>query len=412
MQAVILAAGKSSRFYPYASFAHKSMISILGKPLLLHTIESLKKAHITNIVIIVGKDSSIPEELPKIPDLSIHFVTQQESRGMGDGLLAAEKYLEDSFMLLSGYHVDVAQFIPNLTKEKNKVVLLAKKDSSVDKFGVIETEGSRVISVVEKPKENSGEKLRLVSVYHLTKLFVEFLKTIPVEEYHFEKALNMYAENNEVLFVTTEKQTVSCKNTWDILDVKNYMLSGVKRNISSKAIIAKSAILEGEVYVSEGVTVAENAVIKGPCYLGENVFIGTNAILRNGVDIEKDAVVGATMEMKNSLLMQGATTHTGFIGDSIIGQYSRLAAGFCSANVRFDRSDISVKVKDTTVNTHKNHFGVVMGEHVDTGINVATMPGITIGNNVTVGPSTTVLNDIEDNMLFYTKFEQVQKRKK
>lgn len=411
MQAVILAAGKSSRFYPYTSLAHKSMLQIFGKPLLQHTIEELKKAQITNVVIIVSKNSKIPQELVKIHGMDITFVIQEDSLGMGHGLLAAEKYLDDSFLLLSGHHVDVGEFIGDITKQKNKVVLLSKKDSSLEKFGVIETEGLKVISFIEKPQRNLEEKLRVVSIYQLTKSFVEFLKTIPVEEYHFEKALDMYAKKDHVSCVITGKQTVSLKHTWDILDVKNYMLSKIKKSISSKAHVAKSAILEGEIYVSDGVIICDNAVIKGPCYIGDNVFIGTSAILRNGVIIEKNAVVGATMEVKNSLLMAEATTHTGFIGDSVIGRYSRLAAGFCTANVRFDRGEVNMKVKGKITNTHRMHFGVIMGEHVDTGVNVATMPGITIGNNVTIGPSTTIMDDIEDNSLFFTKFEQVLKRK-
>lgn len=410
MQAVILAAGKSSRFYPYSSLAHKSMVSLLGKPLLLHTVESLKKTGVTNILIIVSNNSSIPEELPSITGVKITFVVQEESLGMGNGLLAAKDRLEDSFLLLSGYHVDVSEFVEDLIKDKNHVVLLAKKDTSVDKFGIIEIDESKVLSLAEKPQGNVGEKLRVISIYHLTKSFVEFLKTVATEEYHFEKALDAFAKTNEVKYVETKKSTVSLKNTWDILAVKDYLLSRVKRTISSKAKIHKSAILEGEVVISDGVTILENAVVKGPCFLGENVIVGTNAILRNGVDAEKNVVIGATMEVKNSLLMEDVTTHTGFIGDSVIGKGSRLAAGFCSANVRFDRKNIFSIVKGVPTDTKRSHFGVVMGMHVDTGVNALVMPGIVVGNNVTVGPATVVMKDVEDNKLIYTKFDTVIKK--
>lgn len=410
MQAVILAAGKSSRFYPFTALAHKSMLSMFGKSLLQHTLESLKKSSITKVIIIIGKNSSIPQDLERISGMDITYVTQSESLGMGHGLLSAKEYLEDTFLLLSGYHVDVSEFAHDLSREKNTVTLLVKKESGVGKFGVVETEGRKVISVTEKPEEENREKLRIISIYQLTKSFVSFLATLPIEEYHFEKALDTYAKDNTVLFVERNKSTVSLKNTWDILEIKDYMLSTIQRKISSKARIAKSAIIDGSVFISDNVTILENAVVKGPCYLGENVTVGTNAILRNGVVAEKGVVIGATMEVKNSLLMTGVTTHTGFIGDSIIGAHSRLAAGFCSANVRFDRKGVVSVVKGKEVNTQRVHFGAVLGEQVDTGVNVTTMPGVCIGNKVRIGPATVVMKNVEDNKLVYTKFETVIKQ--
>ena len=48
-QAVILAAGESSRFWPLNQ-RHKSLIKIMGRPLIWYTIEGLKKAGIKEIL--------------------------------------------------------------------------------------------------------------------------------------------------------------------------------------------------------------------------------------------------------------------------------------------------------------------------------------------------------------------------
>ena len=45
MQAVILTAGESSRFWPLNQ-RHKSLIKIMGRPLIWYTIEGLKKSGI------------------------------------------------------------------------------------------------------------------------------------------------------------------------------------------------------------------------------------------------------------------------------------------------------------------------------------------------------------------------------
>jgi len=64
-QAVILAAGESSRFWPLNQ-KHKSLFKIMGRPLIWYTIESLKKAGIKDIIIVQGPKKDIEEELKPI----------------------------------------------------------------------------------------------------------------------------------------------------------------------------------------------------------------------------------------------------------------------------------------------------------------------------------------------------------
>ncbi|HXS14757.1 MAG TPA: sugar phosphate nucleotidyltransferase, partial [Candidatus Saccharimonadales bacterium] len=325
-----------------------------------------------------------------------------------------KKYLNDSFFLLSGYHAEIHDFADQLTGaqyDANNVVLLAKEDSILERYGVLEVKGSNVLRVREKPGKNASYPLRVVGMYLLTKEFLNTLEKTPLEHYHFEKALDSYAKEGKVVWTKAEKPTFSLKYAWDLLDAKNYFFSKIKPYISEKATIGKNVLIEGDVYISDGANVLEGVCIKGPCYLGENVIVGNNAILRNGVMAERDVVIGATMEVKNSFLAEGVTTHTGFIGDSIIGPFSRLAAGFCTANVRFDRGFITSQVKGEKVNSYKTHLGTMLGSHVDTGTNVSTMPGIIVGNAVTVGPSTTIMENVEENVLLYTQFETIVKKK-
>lgn len=414
MQAIILAAGKSQRFYPFESFGHKSMVTLSGKPLLQHTLESLKKAKFTDVVIVIGKESTIPDRLQKIDGLSVKFVVQDEALGMGHALSQAREYLHETFFLLSAYHFDVfyfAQAMKDMQKNQSEVVMLAKEDDILERYAVMEFVGNKVTSLVEKPENSSGTTLRAVGIYLLNKSFLAVLDQMPLEHYHFEKALDTYAKDGNVLFLKAEKPTVTLKYSWDLLGIKDQLLSNIKPSISKKSSIAKSAIIEGNVIISDGVRVLEGACIKGPCFLGEGVTVGNNAIVRGGVIAEAGVVIGANMEVKDSILMERVTTHTGYIGDSVIGPATRLAAGFCSANVRFDRKDIFTVVRGVSVSTHRNHFGTIIGEKVDVGINVSTMPGIFLGNNVTVGPATTIMENVEDNSLIYTKIQNTVKKK-
>ncbi|MEM2438494.1 MAG: sugar phosphate nucleotidyltransferase, partial [Candidatus Bathyarchaeia archaeon] len=54
MRAVILAAGRGARLHPYSESIPKSLIKVLGKPLIENTILVLKRAGIKDIIIVIG----------------------------------------------------------------------------------------------------------------------------------------------------------------------------------------------------------------------------------------------------------------------------------------------------------------------------------------------------------------------
>lgn len=411
MQAVLLSAGKSSRLYPFGQSDHKSMVRLLGKPLIQHTIEGLKENGIKDIVIVVN-NNSIEDYFGSGEKfgVSIKYVYQNNPKGMGDAILLAKEELEDNFLLLHGYHLDIGDLgkeLLDLIKNSN-AGLIAKEKSDTWKYGVLEVKGNKVFDIVEKPKNGEEKsKLCIIGIYYLTKDFINTLQKTPSEEYQFEKALSNYAKEKNVYFVETKKETVFLKYPWDLLFIKDYLLSKIKTSISSSSEIAKSAEITGEVIIEDNVKIMEGAKIKGPAFIGKGAYIGTNAIIRNGVDIEINSVVGANMEIKNSILMGKSTTHSGFIGDSVIGENCKIAAGVTTGNVRLDRKNIKIVVKGEEVDSELNSLGMIVGNNCNFGIKISTMPGVIIGNNVVVGPETIVKNNIQDNTTYYTKFQEV-----
>lgn len=413
MQAVILAAGKSLRLRPFSDGKHKSLISIMGRPLLAYTIDAIRKAEISN-VIVVTDDKQLVESSLGSDYQDIIIVEQKEALGMGDALLQAESLLEVSFFVTSGYHVDADIFIAKLLSKKDQgVSLLLKKRPDYWKHGVVTVDDEKVLSVTEKPESDKDkEKLCVVGLYKLTRDFVETLKKTELSHYHLEVALDSYVREKNISYTVIDGETVSLKYPWDLLDVKDYLLKDVKSYKGKQCNIAKSAEIIGDVYIGDNVKIFEGARIIGPCYIGNNAKIGTNAILRNGAVIEDNCVVGAQMEIKNSILMNGTTTHSGFIGDSVIGENCKIAAQFTSANVRLDRKNIKATIKDESIDTSKKSLGVFMGCSVMVGINCSVMPGVIIGNNVVIGPSTTVRKNINSNSRFYTKFQEIVEEEK
>ncbi|HVZ12028.1 MAG TPA: sugar phosphate nucleotidyltransferase [Patescibacteria group bacterium] len=416
MQAVLLGAGQSSRFFPFND-KHKCLVSLLGEPIIVHTVRSIKRAGINDILFVVSQDNAFQDVLGngKKYGVKIRYVIQKEPNGMGDALLQAKDLIDSDFFLVNSNHIEFEELKSDIdVKRTNReAILLGVKNNSDKHFGMLKLDGDKVLGVEEKPKNQSGlSDLRIVGVYFLNIGFLDVLAKTKKGHYSFEDALDKYAKLGKVKVCVTSKEIMSLKYPWDLLRLKNYLLSKVKRSLSKKANISKHAIIDGNVIIEEGATILENATVKGPAYIGRNAFVGSNSLVRNGSSVEENSVVGGYMEVKNSIIMSDSKTHSGHFEDSILGQNSRIGALFTSANVRLDRRNIKVNIKGEDVDSGLRDLGTMIGSNTNLGARVTTMPGVIIGDNSFVGPSTTVLKNIPSDTIFYAKFvENVSKSK-
>ncbi len=417
MQAVILAGGYSSRFYPYSKAAHKTMVKIMGKPILEYTLEGLKEAGIKDIILRVSEDGVIKEYFKNGENfgLSIKYIVQKEALGFGDVLLKAEKFLGGEFIFIGGHHVNSRELVKELldSKKDSKGTILVKQRDNPWEYGVVEVKDGKLVRIVEKPeKGKEPSNLGLISAFLLPLDIIPTIRKVKMSEYNFEQeVLYLYAKENPLEVKVTKKKVLTLKYPWDLLTVKNYLMKSIAGKIALDAKIAKSAEIDSNVIVENGAQVLDGAKIKGPAYIGKNVRVGTNVLIRNNSDLEESVSIGAFTEVKNTLLGSATSIHSGFIGDSIIGENCKIGSGFTTANRKIDRSCIEVIVKDTKVDTRLTSFGTIVGNNVKIGVKATTMPGVVLGNNCLIGPSTSVFKNVADDSKFYTKFQEIVEKK-
>jgi len=413
MQAVILAAGESSRFWPFNN-VHKSLVKIMGKPLIVYTIESLRKSGIKEIILIQGPKKDVERELANYNlGVDIKYVVQTEPKGMGNAVMLAEKLINGPFFVSHAHKVNVGEYTKLLSDKfketKANLVLLGGKTDEPWLYGMVKLDKDRVLEITEKPeKGKEPSDIMIFGTYFLPQDFFNYYRQVSEHQYAFEDALDLFAKKNDTRIVMTSEKPSAFKFPWHLFDMRKYLFNKyLKKSIGKNANIAKSAEIIGVVVIGDNVSVMEKAVIKGPCYIGNNVLIGNNVVLRGGVNIEDNCTIGANMEIKNSLIMQGSTTHSGFIGDSVIGEDCKIAAQFCTGNVRFDRGIIKTVVKEAGVETGLKYLGTFVGRGSNMGIKASTMPGIIIGKNVIIGPSAAVMKNVPDDTKYYTKFQEI-----
>lgn len=395
-QAVILAAGESSRFWPL-NYQHKSLFKIMGRPLIWHTIEGLRKAGIKEFIVIQGASKEIEGELANYPiKADVKYLVQAQPKGMGDAVLAARNLARGSFLVVHGHKVDAGDYL-KLMVDKNKksgaeLILLGTKTDKPQLYGILKIEGERVKDLIEKPNQDTPG-IRVVGMYLLPLNFFDYLGRITEDHYSFESALNVYFKEKEARVVVIDNDFSSLKYPWHLFAINKYLLA---KNLGTRGV-----------YLGKNVKIFKGADIKGPCYIGDNSVIGNNALVRDYTNLEQDALIGANAEVARCIFQKNIHIHSGFFGDSILGEGSRIGAGSVTANVKLNREEVASTVKGERVMTGLNALGVIVGKNAKIGINTSLMPGVLIGSNCVVGPGSSVFKNIEDNHKFYTKFEGI-----
>ncbi len=161
--AVILMAGSGSRFRRAGRDLLKPLIPVLGRPLASYIFETLERAGITTVHIVVGFQSEalIPQLKPSVPPgLSAHFIHNPEwQKQNGISVLAAEGHVLSPFLLTMTDHLFDAEIVDALLQQSDpnqlNLAIDLKLDSifDLDDAMKIRTRGDRVIAIGKDLKD-------------------------------------------------------------------------------------------------------------------------------------------------------------------------------------------------------------------------------------------------------------------
>jgi len=401
MKAVILAAGKSTRFWPLNS-RHKGLFKLMEKPLILYTIENLKKARIKEIIIVQSSKKDIQKKLKnyKFPNLKIKYVVQEKPSGTGDALRKAENYLSEKFLVLNGDDYYSTQDIKKCFR--NTPCILLEEVDNPENFGQVLVQKNKVQKLIEKPKRRIS-KLVNTGLYVLPKsIFASQIEKSKRGEYELTDLVKKLIEKEKLYFKIAERW-IPVSYPWDLLNINEFFLSKIKRKISG--LVEDKVRLKGRVIVGKQTVIKSGTYIEGPVYIGENCQIGPNCYIRKFTSISSNCHIGQAVEIKNSIIGKNSkVAHLSYLGDSIIGENCNLGAGTIAANLRFDSATVRVRVKRKLIDTKRKKLGCILGNNVKTGIHVSLMPGVLVGPGSQVGPHSFLSKNLKDNCIYRPDF--------
>lgn len=343
MKAVIMAGGFGTRIQPLTSSMPKPMIPLFNRPIMLHIVELLKKHDITDLVMLLFHQPEVIKKFFRDGSdfgVKITYVTPLQDMGTAGAVKAAEKYLNESFLVISGdlltdFNLKKVMDFHADNKAMATITLTSVKDPL--QFGVVITnKEKRIIQFLEKP--GWGEVISDTINTGIYVLEPEIFKYIPSGE-NFDFSQDLFPrmlENKDPLFGYPAKgywrdigNTDSYREAYhDIFKGKvNLKIDEPKQDYFGKDLrIGADVSLEDASGLEGTVVIGDNTQIQGGVHIKDSV-IGSNCTIEPGVRLNRCVI------WDNAYVKKGARINDSVICTNVrVGQGASLEEGVIVAD--------------------------------------------------------------------------------
>jgi bifunctional UDP-N-acetylglucosamine pyrophosphorylase/glucosamine-1-phosphate N-acetyltransferase len=442
---IILAAGKGTRM-------HSELAKVLhqagGRPLLEHVVRACQPMKPAQLLVVVGHQAEAVRELAERS--GAQTVTQQPQRGTGHAIQVARRAIRKSAKLAIVVAGDAAllrtQTLAALLDthrrgEAAATILSAEVPDPVGYGRIVRDAEGRVAAIVEEKSATPEQReIREVnsSIYCFTleKLWPSLAALRP-ENAHRELYLTdaigllrarnervlayVAADSNEVLGCNTRNELAETDRVLRARKSAELMDSGVtmylpetifidpevvagpdtvieagaqllgKTRIGARCKIGAGSILR-DARVDDDATIGAQSNLES-CRVAAHARVGPFARLRTGTDIRGGAHVGSFVELKNTVLHEGAKApHLSYLGDAAIGAESNIGAGTITCN--FD----GLAKHETKV-----------GSRVFIGSDTALVAPVRVGDGAYVAAGSIITENVPADALGIARGRQVNK---
>lgn len=379
IRTIMMAGGKGTRLRPLTLVRPKPMIPLVNKPIIEYTIDRLKKSGFNDIILTLNYMSTNIKNHFKDGsefDVDIRYSVEKWPLGTGGSVKKAEKYIDDTFMVVSGDVLTDINFkdVVKFHKEKGAIATMVLTEvEDPTHFGIaVMDKNNKVTEYLEKPSpEEAFSNVANTGIYifepEIFDFFdgkegeVDFSKDIFPEVIKQDAGIYGYVFNG--YWNDIGRPETYLEATYDILDQK------MKQNFY-KTKIEEGIGKIGNIWVGENVSIDKRARIEGP------VVIGNNCTIEAGCKISRGSVIGDNVSIGKDVNIDGAVLLSG----SIIEDNSFLTGCIIDTKCMID--------KNTVVEN-----GVVTGSLVEIGRNSIVRSSRSITRNMKIVPNSIIDSD-------------------
>ena len=163
MKGVILAGGLATRLYPLTFSTNKHLLPVYDKPMVFYPIQTLVKAGITEVLVVVsgphsGQFIQVLKNGKEFGLTHLEFAYQENPKGgIADALSLAEDFADNEpIAVILGDNTTDADISGSVKSFKDGALIFLKQVPDPARFGVPRfdpQDKSKIIEVIEKPKD-------------------------------------------------------------------------------------------------------------------------------------------------------------------------------------------------------------------------------------------------------------------
>ncbi|MFU7516672.1 bifunctional UDP-N-acetylglucosamine diphosphorylase/glucosamine-1-phosphate N-acetyltransferase GlmU [Clostridium sp. HCS.1] len=437
--ALILAAGQGTRI---KSNLPKVLHKVCGKEMVNHVIDTMRKAKIDDINVIIGKGAELVKE--KTASRNISYSLQEEQLGTGHAVKCAIDFLKDKKGIVGIFAGDAPLIKPETIQtlfnthmeNNNSATLLSSIVEDPTGYGRIVREGNEVLKIVEH-KDCTEEELKInemnaaIYCFDIEKLLSSLEKLSNDNsqgEYYLTDVIGILKDENEKVGAVSidYEETIGVNSRVQLAEAeeilrrrinKMHMENGVTLidpnstyigddvEIGRDTIIYPGNVIEGNTKIGEGVMIYPNSRISNSIIdneveiqssviidskIGERTTVGPFAYIRPESVIGNDARIGDFVEIKKSTIGNNTkVSHLTYIGDAKVGEHCNFGCG--TVVVNYDG-----KKKNTTV----------IGNNSFIGCNTNLVSPVTVEDNTYIAAGSTIVNDVKEGELAIARAKQ------
>jgi len=421
---VVLAAGQGSRML---SDLPKVLHRLGGVPLVGHALAAGRSLDPDRVIVVAGHGAEAVRKAVAKLDPEAQIALQDQQLGTGHAVAQALPLLEGFEGKVVVLYGDTPFIGPDtlaaLVSHPADVVVLGFEAADPGRYGRLVVRGDKLDRIVEY--KDADEATRAIALCNsgvmaadaalLRDLVGRLGNDNAAGEYYLTDVVGLARDEGrsaavvtcdeaETLGINTRAELAAAEAAFQARRRAEMLENGVTMAdpatvwFALDSFIGRDAIIGQNVVFGPGVTVESGAEILPFCHLegchvSAGATVGPFARLRPGAELGGDVHVGNFVEIKNSVLAEGAKVgHLTYLGDAEVGERTNIGAGTVTCN--YDG-----------VGKHRT----VIGAEAFIGSDTMLVAPVKVGNRAMTGSGSVITQDVPDEALGLGRARQVTK---
>lgn len=443
--AVVLAAGRGERMWPFAEVRNKAAMPVANTPNVRRLVDALRRIGVQHIAVVLGyQGGSVRHALLGAAE-PIVFVEQPASGGTAIATLAGARALpDDRFLVVYGDTVVQEDDLRAVSEAQQNTGAAGAAlwdrippGEGSEWYGA-EVEQGALRYIIGHESDSQSRWLGVValdrSILPILEANPGYLRRVPVggmppAEPDLAQSLNDWQA--DIAAIEAQMPVVDMDKPWHVLQANGLVAEQCTAALSASVVHATARIhdgaeIDGHVQLGPGAEIGNRVVVKGNLIVGSGTRIMNGAILAGGsvvgercrisdycfVDaravIGNECIVGHGAEMDGVLMDRAYLWHYCEIS-GLVGLSVDIGAATVCGTLRFDDGRTEHRIRGRRERPLMEANATYIGDYSRTGVNVITQPGAKIGVYSCIGPGVVVQGDVPNHTLRLLKQETIDR---